>query len=74
VRRFLKELFVERGGYENKLGEQVDMVWRRGEDPRFELLDMHTHEVTKEVSLVDMSVEDIEELLARHGFAPRKNR
>lgn len=72
MRRFLKEQFPERGGYVNERGDKVELLWQRGEDPRFELVEAASNEVVEYIPLDDKSLADLEAMLAKYGFSPQK--
>lgn len=75
VKQFLKVLFPERGGYKStqgkSKGDDVEIVWSRGVDPRFEVVDSSTDKVIETIPLVQQSEKDIEEMLAKRGYVPR---
>jgi len=48
------------------------MLWRGGQEPRFELVDSSTDEVATAISLEDKSSADIEAMLANYGYSPQK--
>lgn len=73
AKRFLKTLLPARGGYDNKFGEPLDLVWKRGAPPVFQIVDSRTDSVKSTVSLEGMKVTDIESLLAKHGYSPFRN-
>jgi len=69
----LKELFPGRGGYARpEDGEKVEIVWQRGENPRFELFDKATGKIAKVVMLSGLKIRGIEQLLEEYGFFPVK--
>jgi len=48
----------------------VEIMWKRGEDPRFEMVDV-TGQVLKGTSLARKTVDDIEGMLATYGYEPK---
>jgi len=75
VKTFLKKTFPDRGGYIRKQDrEKVVILWKRGEDPRFELVEKQSGKVIKSVDLASYSGGDIEKLLEENGFEPMTKR
>lgn len=73
MKTFLKSTFPNRGGYIRKKDrEKVIILWKRGEDPRFELLEKESDKVIKSIQLSKYSGADIEKLLEENGFEPLK--
>lgn len=52
-------------------GDSVEIQWTRGEDPRFELVG-GDGVVLKKFPLARKTVAQIEEMLAEHGYEPKK--